>query len=86
MGQSLDSEQLGEQWVACASIYRVCKPRFCVLGFGWLSWGKLAKDLKGDSSTVTVCVLVSVDQTCHRVLRHWVVVAVKGSKLTEADE
>lgn len=49
--------------------------------------GKLAKSLKFDSSTIIIRVLVSSDQTCHSVLRHCsVVVAVKGSKLTEAEE
>ena len=60
---------------------------FVCLGLVGFHEGKSAKCLKCDSSTIIICVLVSADQTCHRVLRRWlVVVAVKGSKLTEVDE
>lgn len=60
---------------------------FVCLGLVGFHEGKLPKCLKYDSSAIIICVLVSPDQTCHRVLRHClVVVAVKDSKLTEADE
>lgn len=60
---------------------------FVCLGLVGFHEGKLPKCLKYDSSTIISCVLVSADQTCHRVLRHCLVVmAVKDSKLTEADE